>query len=221
MAQAVVQETVEETTEVTSSPQTSVVSVFIAKGKGSLDVDISKLPDDVYNEVIQKGLQSILGRGMSEIKTGSLEGDELRKAQEAAMEVAAANLDKCYRGEIRLMAAKRTKVKGKERTEAMRIAKQIVKDQMKAEGLKVSHYSAKEITAAAEQVLADNPEILEQAKENLAKIDKEREKKVKISLKSTMKADPKKVAAAKEKSDKAKAATAAKKKEKAGAQARV
>lgn len=217
MAQVATQEV---ETEEALTPGTSIVSVFISKGKGSLDVDISKLPDDVYNEVVQKGLQSILGRGMGEIKTGALEGEELRRAQEAAMEVAAANLDKCYKGEIRFMAAKRTKVKGKERTEALRIAKQIVKDQMKAEGLKVSHYSAKEITAAAEQVLNDNPEILEQAKENLAKIESERTKKVKIDLKSSMKADPKKVAAAKEKSDKAKAATAAKKKERGQAEAR-
>jgi hypothetical protein len=214
MAQATATVEVDEATEGQAPAGTSIVSVFIAKAKASLDVDISKLPDDVYNEVIQKGLQSVLGRGMSEIKTGALEGAELVKAQEAALEVAAANLDKCYKGEIRFMAAKRTKVKGKERTEAMRIAKQIVKDQMKAEGLKISHYSAKEITAAAEQVLADNPEILEQAKENLAKIEEERSKKVKINLKSTMKADPKKVAAAEEKKAAAKAATAAKRKEK-------
>src|SRR6516225_5967542 len=122
MAQVATQEV---ETEEALTPGTSIVSVFISKGKGSLDVDISKLPDDVYNEVVQKGLQSILGRGMGEIKTGALEGEELRRAQEAAMEVAAANLDKCYKGEIRFMAAKRTKVKGKERTEALRIAKQI------------------------------------------------------------------------------------------------
>ena len=212
MAQVATQEV--EATEAPPTGQTSIVSVFISKAKASLDVDISKLPDDVYNEVLQKGLQSVLGRGMGEIKVGALEGAELEKAQEAALEVAAANLEKCYAGEIRFMAAKKTKVKGKERTEAMRIAKQIVKDQMKAEGLKISHYSAKEITAAAEQVLADNPEILEQAKENLARIEKERSSKVKINLKSTMKTDPKKVAAAKEASEKKKAATAAKRKEK-------
>ncbi len=189
---------------------TSLVSVHIAKGKASLDVDISKLPDDVYNEIIQKGLQSVLGRGMTEIKTAGLEGSELEKAQNAAMEIAQANLDKCYAGEIRLMATKRTKVKGKERTEALRIAKQIVKDQMKAEGLKVSHYSAKEITLAAEEVLADNPQILEEAKSAIAKREKEAKEVVKIDLKSKMKADPKKVEAAKKKAAQAKAATAAK-----------
>jgi len=196
--------------EAEQQPTTNLVSVHIAKGKGSLDVDISKLPDDVYNEVIQKGLQSVLGRGMTEIKTAGLEGTELVKAQESAMEIAQANLAKCYSGEIRLMATKRTKVKGKERTEALRIAKQIVKDQMKAEGLKVSHYSAKEITLAAEEVLADNPQILEEAKSAIAKREKEAKEVVKIDLKSKMKADPKKVKAAGEKAAKAKAATVAK-----------
>lgn len=200
-----------EVTEAVAEATTNFVSVMISKAKRSLDVDVNALPEEVYQEVIIKGLQSVLGRGMGEVKIAGLEGDALKKEQDAAFTIAQENLEKCYKGEIRLMAAKKVKTKGKERTEALRIAKQLVKDQMKEEGLKVSHYSAKEITLAAEQVLEDNPDILEEAKRILAEREKKSKGKVKISLKTTMKADEKKVKAAKEKAEKAKAATAAKK----------
>ncbi len=205
----------------TEAEQTKFVTVLIPKAKQSLEVDLSQLPEEVWSEVVNLGLKSLLTRGMTEIKTTGLEGKALETAQHAAFEVAQGNLEKMYSGEIRLTTTKRVKVKGKERTRALQKAKNIVKAQMKAEGLKISHYSAKEITMAAESVLEDNPELIAEARAELEAEEKQTAK-VKISLKDKMKADPKKVQAAKEKAAAAKAATAAKKRAKgegAGARA--
>jgi len=84
-------------------------------------------------------------------------------------------------------------------TEARRIARQIVKDQIKAAGEKVSHYTAKAITEAANGLIEADPTILETAKANLAAASKKvgDQAKAKAALaKAGIKVDPKLVAKA-------------------------
>lgn len=186
---------------------TFTIEIPVAKAGRSFTLDLSKLPKEVYAEIVIKGAQSVMGRGMTEIKTQGLEGDELEKAREAAAEVAERNLQAMYEGKITLRAAKRVKVKGKEKTRAMQKARAIVKAQIKSEGLRISDYSAKEITLCAEQVLEDNPDLLEEARLELEREEKETKEKgrIKFSLKDTLKADPKRVAANAERKARAKA----------------
>ena len=53
-------------------------------------------------------------------------------------------------------------------TEARRIAKNIIKDMMKRDKIKVSHVPAAEITKAANALLAVRPELVTQAEQSLA-----------------------------------------------------
>ena len=191
---------------------TTVLQVWIPKAGKFMSVDFGKLPKEVYVEALTKGLQSIATRGMSKIVVKGLEGEELEDSQEAAYEVAQKNLADMYDGNIRLMTVKRTKEKkGKVKTRAMQKARNIVKAQIKAEGEKVSSYSASQISEAAEELLELQPEILEEAREELAKEEKAQAKasaNIKITAKAggKLKADPKRVKAVAERTAKAKAA---------------
>lgn len=183
----------------------AVIMVPITKGGATIAMNVQELPMEVYRELLIQGAKAVLNRGMSKITVKDLEGEELAKAQAAAMAKAQENLEACKEGKIRFTGgAKAEKVSGKVKTEAMRLARNIVKDELKKAKQKISHYAASDITAAAKALLDENPELMEQAKANLA----EREATpVKINL-GGLKTDPKKVAAAEK--------AAAAKKDKAG-----
>lgn len=187
------------------NPDNSYIRVPIVKASTKEDpsfaeVCIEDLPEDVYKEVLIQGLKTLLNRGMSKI-TGT-KTDDSRKA---VMEVAAGNLQNLYDGKIRMSAGVRSKVSGAVKTEAMRIARLIIKDALKAAGEKVSHYAAKEITALATELIngEQGKDILAQAQAAIAERSK-KEESLKIDL-SKIKADPKLVAKANERNKKPKA----------------
>lgn len=181
----------------------SVISVPVTKGKAAIEVELDQLPEDVYREMCIQGMKVLLNRGMSKITKETYPDEEELKA--AANAKAAENLEACKEGKIRFTGSAKTKgISGVVKTEAMRLARGIVKDEIKKAGGKISHYSASDITAAAKELLEASPELIEQAKANLA----EREKTpVKINI-SAIPVDPKRVKAAEEKAAKAKAAKA-------------
>jgi len=190
----------------------SVVNIPIPKAGGSLEIELDDLaaedfPDHVYKEILFQGLKVLLNRGMSKITGTKTDG-----SKKAAMEVAERNLQAVRKGEIRLYSGKRPgKATGAINVEAMRLARIMVKDAMKRAGLKVSHYPAKEITAAAKLLLEGDqgPGILKQA-EAAIKERTEKENEIKIDLGGLV-ADPKLVKAAEEKNEASRIATAAKK----------
>lgn len=187
----------------TASGSDGVLKVIITKAGETLEVDTNAIPPDAYRIIVMEGLKAVLNKGMSKIKTKDLEGEDLEKAKAAALAKAKENLEQVMADKLRKAGAKGEKVSGKVKTEAMRLARNLVKDGLKAQKLKISHYSASDITEAAKLVLEENPELMEQAKDNLA----EREATpVKINL-GALKPDPKKVEAA----EKAKAKKAAEK----------
>ena len=174
----------------------SVMAIAVTKGKGSVDLDPDTLPIEVYAEALRLGLKELVNRGMSKITVAKLEGEELAKAQAAAMEKASENVEAIKAGKIRYTGQKSaTKASGEVMTEARRIAKNIVKDEIKKAGGKISHYDAKEITAAANQLIEADPSIVETAKENL---EKRKAAPVKIDIASLVKENPKLVAKAEE-----------------------
>lgn len=175
------------------------MQIPVTKGKGTVDIDPETIPVEVYAEALRLGLKELVNRGMSKVTVAKLEGEELAKAQAAAMEIAAKNVEAINTGKIRFTGQKAaTKVSGAVMTEARRIARNIVKDEIKKAGGKISHYEAKEITAAANQLIEAQPEIIEQAKEALAKRDAA---PVKLDITKLVKESPKLVA----KAEKAKA----------------
>jgi hypothetical protein len=195
----------------------NVVDVPITKVKGeSVSVNFDELPLEVYKEMLFLGAKEYINKvGMSKIGAGltKLEGTELDKAQKAVVAQAQKNADAMLPSETGGVkkdfkfsgtAKSATKVSGAVNTEAMRLAKNIVKDLMKKAGLKISHTPASEITSAAKEVLKSMPDLYKTAEANL----EARAKTPTIAgldIKSLVHADPALVA-------KADAAKAAKKK---------
>jgi hypothetical protein len=199
---------------VTDSPDTAVVaniqSIPITKVKGAaLDIDFDALPIEVYKEMLYLGAKEYINSvKMSKIGAGltKLEGAELEKAKTAVVTQAKANAEAMATGkDFKFHGASKSdaKVSGAVQTEAMRLAKNLVKDAMKKAGLKISHTPASEITAAAKVVLTQMPDLYKTAEANLAQ---RAETPIKgIDIKALVKADPELVA-------KAEASKAAKKK---------
>lgn len=149
----------------------ATIQVPIPKAKESLEVDLDKLPTHVYAEALRLGMKELLSRGMTKIATAGLEGDALAAAQAAAKAKATENLNDCYEGKVRIIGAKAEKTSGETATEAMRLARNVIKAAMKAQKIKVSHVKATEITKAAKAYLAtDNGKtLLDEAKANVEK----------------------------------------------------
>jgi hypothetical protein len=146
-----------------------VINVPITKGKTTIAINTDDIPDAVYKEIILQGLKTVLNRGMSKITKELYPKEDELKA--AAMAKATANVQDVKDGKVRITGGKKKEATGTINTEAMRLARNLVKDAMKANGIKVSHVEASEITKAAKEVLAGDmgDGLLAQAKENIAK----------------------------------------------------
>jgi hypothetical protein len=143
--------------------------LHVIKGKETVPLDVNNdIDDDVYYEMLKLGAEVLINRKMSKLTKASVNNDE-GKYKSEAMLIAAKNLEDIKAGDIKFSGKKsEVKVERVVKTEAMRLAKIFVKDEIKAGGGKPSHYKASQITAAAEVVLEQNPDIFETAKANLA-----------------------------------------------------
>lgn len=186
----------------------NIVEVMITKAKRMLTVNMGPgiISDEMFAEVIYRGLSDILNSGMSKITIKDLEGSALSDAQDAAFAKAAENLKALEASEIKAKGSrgksKAVKLPAEVKTEALRLAKALVKDQIKADGEKISHYKASDITKWAKQILEADDSLYELAK---SEIEKRKAVPVKISL-AGLKPDEKLVAKAnaKKADDKAK-----------------
>ena len=184
----------------------NVISVPIAKaGKDvTLDVDTSTLSDEMYALVMAEGLKSILNSRMSKVgpvtkleKEGKTE--ELATNRDLALKIAQDNLTKLLAGDIKAKSkAAKSDLPREVQTEARRIAREIVKNQIRAAGGKPSHYAAKDITLAADEFIKADASIVEKAKENLAN---RAGIKASVDISSLIKESPTLVAKAKAKAD--------------------
>lgn len=184
----------------------AILTVAVPKGGGAtLDVDTDAIPQEAYSAIFQAGLEVMLGKRMSKI-TGltKLEGEDLAKAHEAAVKVATENLANIMANKVSAKrgAKKADGISREVKTEATRLAKAVVKDQIRAKGLKISHVAAKDITAAANELISSDPSYYEEAKAN---IEKRSHITPAIDIGSLISESPTLVARAKEKADKAKA----------------
>ncbi len=153
----------------------AVFKIAVAKGGGVIEVDTkADLEDDtVYAAVLMLGLKDLLNRGMTKIKSPkNLVGEDAEKAKAAAMAQAQKNLEALKAGKLPRMAGQKSgddKIPGVVMTEARRLAKNLIKDEIKAAGGKISHYEAKDITAAANAYLEtdEGKSLVEVAKANV------------------------------------------------------
>ena len=203
----------QEDQEAGGAPATSdiVIKIPVPKaGKGVfIEVALTELADNTYLEVLLQGAKVLANRKMADVKTQGLEGDELAKAQAIALEIAEKNVEDMKSGNIKRSAAGKSKVTGKVMTQAMQIARQLVKDQLKRENIRVSDVDAKEITAAAKELIEENPEILGEA-ERLVAEKEEKLSGIKFTAKGKVKVNTEKKRKNDEKLELARAATAAK-----------
>ena len=179
----------------------TLIPITLKNGAGVVEVDTSKLPDDVYREALLQGLKVLAERAMSKLTKEAYPDEDERKA--AVKAKAEANIQDMYEGKVKLTGANVVKkASGVVMTEAMRLARNLVKDRMKAEKIKISTVRASDITAAAKAFIEVDPSIIATAEANL----KAREATpIKVDIKSLIKADPALVAKAKAKADAAKA----------------
>lgn len=148
----------------------AVLNVAIIKAKESIEIDTSLLPDEIYQEALLQGLKVLANRGMSKINKLSLGSDD--EVKKEALLKAKSNLEDLYAGKVKKTGAKKEKsASGVVMTEARRIARNLVKDEMRRQGMKVSLVEPSKITAAANALIDANAGIIEQAKTNLAERD--------------------------------------------------
>lgn len=186
--------------DATDATPSTLVSIALKNGAGNIEVDTARLPDDVYREVLMQGLKVIAERNMSKLTKEAYPDETQRKA--AILEKAQANVQDMYDGKTKITgAAKVKKASGAVMTEAMRLARNLVKDAMKANKIKISTVKSSEITKTAKLLLEQDPSIMKQAEDNL----KQREATpVKIDIKSLIHVDPELVAKAEAKAAAAK-----------------
>lgn len=200
-----------DATTIEAAPKKTFL-VPVVKARDVLEVDPEDLPIEVYEEAFALGLKALLNRGQTEIKTAGKSGQALANAKNEAMAKAKETLAKMKTGDVRMSGGRsrpKAGVSGAVMTEARRLAKISVKDEIKAKGGKVSHYTGAEITKFANLLLDQDESYLAQAKENLeARTLTKGKKKVDIS---GIKASEKLVKAAEDKAAKAKEAAVARK----------
>ena len=178
----------EATSETTPS---TTIMVPVTKGKAMIEIDTASLSDEVYREILLQGLKVLVNRGTSKITKTTYPNDAELKT--AAMAKAVEQVEAIKAGTIKFTGGKaKSTVSGAVKTEAMRLARNLVKDELKRQGEKISHYKASVITASAKELL-EAPEhaetgakLIEMAKANL---EARASSKVSISL-AGLKPDP-------------------------------
>lgn len=156
--------------EAPAEPKAFIASVPLKFGL-EIEVNFDELDIEMYKMLLIEGAKAVLTTvGMSKKGTGisKLEGAAKEKALKEFYEQAEANLKGLKEGTLSKGRAKASKVSGAVATEALRLAKLMVKQHIKDNGQKVGAYSAKEITEAAKKVLEGNPALIKKAEENLA-----------------------------------------------------
>jgi hypothetical protein len=179
-----------DASDTTTATPSTLVQVALKNAAGTIEVDTARLPDEVYREALMQGLKVIAERGMSKLTKEAYPDETERKA--AIKAKALENVDDMYAGKTKITgAAKVKKASGAVMTEAMRLARNLVKDAMKANKIKISTVKASEITKAAKALLEADASILATAEANL----KQREQTpVKIDITKLIHADPELVA---------------------------
>lgn len=192
----------------------AILQIPITKaGKGVVfEVDTEELnafSGDTFERIVEEGLKTLLNSRMSKLAAPSkLTGDEFENNKAAALAKAAENFSDLKAGKLVKKAAASTKgVDRATMTEARRLAKEVVKNEIRKAGMKPSQVEAKDITAAANELIASDSSYIEQATVNLAE---RATKPTLIDIKALVKESPKLKAKAAEKAAAARTTLSAK-----------
>lgn len=186
-----------ETSEVQSGDAKTAkrYTVPLKGGAGHVTLEnIDDVPNDYFVYIIQMGLETIINSagGMPKLLKGitKLDENEQSKQKAAVRKLAQENIKALLDGTLKQKGERgAVKVSGAVEKEALRLAKEMFKDILRENGIKISSLKASEHTAAAKEILKDNPDIYVKAEANL----KEREE----GAKTTAPIDLKKIFGAK------------------------
>ena len=138
---------------------------------GTIEFDTRYASDEVFDAIFTEGLNAIVNKvGMSKLMPGitKLEGKDREERTKEIREKATETIEAMYAGSIK-GATKAKKASGAVETEALRLAKNMAKDAIRAAGQKIGAYSAKEQTAFAKVILERNrASLISAAEKNLA-----------------------------------------------------
>ncbi len=154
-----------------AGPAPDFIASIALKGEaGAIEINFSALPDATYQALLIAGAEAFLNKANGAAKSlagiTKLEGTELETRKKEVLEAAQKTHQQLVDGIV--PGAKKAKASGAVSTEAMRLAKAMVKDLIRNSGQKIGAYSAKELTAAAKVVLERNPHLTQLAEKNLA-----------------------------------------------------
>lgn len=158
-----------EVNEAPAEQKSEPLRIPVVKAKGEfLELDPDQLPIHVYREILIQGAKVVMNRGMTKITKAAY--PDAQQLKDVALQKAKENLEGMYAGKIRIMGgAKSDKVPREVMTLARQMAKAIVKQQIKDAGMRISLFEAKDITAAANSILESTPELVDEARTELAK----------------------------------------------------
>lgn len=147
------------------APETFRVPIVKAKGlridgqlADHLDVDVEQIPRHTWKGVIDAGLKKVLNDGATKVEKG-----DLQKAHDIALE----RLEKMYAGTLKIGGRASGDLPADVKAEAMKIAKEMIDNQLRALGKNPRHFDAKDKTAKAKELVMRSPQIVEQARRNL------------------------------------------------------
>lgn len=154
------------------------MKIPVAKAKGEyVEIDTDSIPEEMYREALLQGLKQMLGRGFSKISkaTYPVEADLKKAAVEKAQANAKAVLENDQKTIKLTGTTAKAKVSGEVAAEARRLARNLVKDELRKKGVKISSYPSAEITKGANAFLAHEvigPRLIAQAEANIAERSK-------------------------------------------------
>lgn len=140
-------------------------NIKVTKAKQALEVVWEELPDAIKLRIIEEGLGKLLNAATAKVTAKSSESPESMASQ--ALGLAQKKLDSLKKGELRAKVSRDGKVSGVVMTEARRLAKNIIKQQIKAANKKILDYEAKAITEAANVYLTNHPELVAAAQASI------------------------------------------------------
>ena len=201
----------------------SELQIPIAKGgKGCVftisDVDewFGGLSPETQLDIIARGAKDALNSRMTKPTEGLGASTQLEKAgdtaglsklREAALEQAQKNFDDLTAGRLVKKTASKSSEKREVITRAVAMAREIVRNEMRKNGIKFSQVKASVVTAAATKLVEADPRYIEQAK---AAIEAAKTVEATIDVASLIHIDPELVAKAEKKNAERKAGTSAK-----------
>ncbi len=123
----------------------AIMYVPIYKLGETAEIDIEKLSEEVFREVVFLGCRELVNRGQSRA------GNDKAKSREILIEALAA----IQSGKIRYLNRPRRlgAMSGAQACEQMRKARGMVKEALKEKGIKINYVDAKEITRAARELI--------------------------------------------------------------------